>query len=280
MDTNTIKENYNEVISHFKSKLKLPIILTYSVILIIYNWDIIFYLLYQKGHAIDKINYIKNIENTWYHRILLPILISIFYALLFPILQVGINYLFRWFKNKNNELERDEELKNAGHRFEVQTKISGSQSLEVLNNQITNLSKDKEHLNEQITTLIREKEELIRSSNAISSKLSQSNNDPKSKLIQDKAKELLDDYNDFSDEEKVAFQEIINFFNQNSVLSEIMNIEDITTFPIAAESILNFLLANNIINEMMGKRVYTREYKVSKYGKEIISYILSNSLIN
>ncbi len=160
METNAVKENYKEVVSHFKSKLKLPIVLTYSIILILYNWDIIYYLIFQKGDVLENILYIKNINNIWHHRILNPIFIAIFYALLFPILQVGINYVFSWFKNKNNELERNEELDNAKHRFQVQKEISGSQELEVLNNQINSLMVEKNNLNNQISNINEQNEQL------------------------------------------------------------------------------------------------------------------------
>lgn len=162
MEVNTIKENYREVVHNFKSKLKLPIVLTYSIVLILYNWDIIYYLIFQKSDALVKMHYIRNIDNDWYHRILCPVLISIFYALLFPILQVGINYVFRWFKNQNNDLERNEELDNAKHRFQVQKEISGSQELEALNNQINSLIVDRDNLNNRISDMSQQNEKLLK----------------------------------------------------------------------------------------------------------------------
>lgn len=55
-----LKSNITTVQNEIRNKFHLPIFLTYSVILVIYNWDILFYLAFENGKALDKINYVKN----------------------------------------------------------------------------------------------------------------------------------------------------------------------------------------------------------------------------
>lgn len=282
METNAIKENYKEVVSHFKSKLKLPIVLTYSIILILYNWDIIYYLIFQKGDVLENILYIKNIDNDWYHRILNPIFIAVFYALLFPILQVGINYVFSWFKNKNNELERNEELDNAKHRFQVQKEISGSQELESLNNHITNLSNDKETLNKQIKILIKEKEDLQLEKIKLSSENKFKNAEflfkpPQDITITKLAKQIVEEYKKFTTEKQSCLIDIFKYYQKNEVIKDKdEEFSKITIAPKFAYHILNYLSNYKMVNVFSDRISFLQEYRITALGKKVIDYLLEN----
>jgi hypothetical protein len=57
MDEEKLLENIGNSIA---SKLKVPIITTYISVLIIFNWDILFYLIFSSEEAKIKIQYIKD----------------------------------------------------------------------------------------------------------------------------------------------------------------------------------------------------------------------------
>lgn len=282
METNAVKENYKEVVSHFKSKLKLPIVLTYSIILILYNWDIIYYLIFQKSEALIKIHYIKNIDNDWYYRIWIPILIAIFYALLFPILQVGINYVFKWFKKENNMLERQEEKDNAEHRFEIQKIISGYQEIESLNNQIGNLINDKEDLNNQINILMKEKEDLQLEKIKLSSENKFKTSEflfkpPQDITITKLAKQIVEEYKKFTTEKQSCLIDIFKYYQKNEVIEDKdEEFSKITIAPKFAFHILNYLSNYKMVNVFSDRISFIQEYRITALGKKVIDYLLEN----
>jgi|SRR5690554_2736168 len=109
-----IKESIADIRSSLKDRMKLPILLAYCIILIIYNWDVLFYFIVENDTAKEKIEYINdNFKNTYFHRFLCPLIFAIVSTFIFPVLQVGINYFFQWFKNQNKELIRKDEEDNV-----------------------------------------------------------------------------------------------------------------------------------------------------------------------
>jgi uncharacterized membrane protein (DUF106 family) len=80
MGIEELKNNFENIHNEIKNKFRLPIFFTYSVILIIYNWDILFYLGFENEKALSKINYIKeNFYTENFERIWKPILYALTY---------------------------------------------------------------------------------------------------------------------------------------------------------------------------------------------------------
>lgn len=135
-----IKTNIGLIQNDIKNKFRLPIFLTYSVILIVYNWDILFYLAFQKKDALEKIEYVKtNLFTENFDRVWKPILLAILYSILFPFIQLLINFVVQFLKSKNNQITRKEEIDNAEHSYNIQQQLTGKQTLQQLQNKIDEL---------------------------------------------------------------------------------------------------------------------------------------------
>lgn len=98
----------DKITSVATARLKIPIISTYIAVLIIYNWDIIYFLVYQKDTAINKIQYIKtHYHQLYYSRILECLLIAVAILVVFTILNTILNFLLKWFYKKDKEVKEE-----------------------------------------------------------------------------------------------------------------------------------------------------------------------------
>lgn len=260
-----LKANAIAFRKEIKQKFQLPIIITYSIVLIIYNWDILYYLSFEKKAAIYKIKYVKSFfftENA--ERIWKPILLALFYSILFPFIQVVINQVVQYFKRANNKITRKEELDNAIHNFNVQQQLSGQQSLQQLQN--------------KIDQLVIEKEQLISTNNSLLGQLKNDSNDAiNSTQIFDSqfdkiSKKMLEDVNKLTDEEKSTFVETITYLEKITESFTINNLKARTVFPShipnSFEILKRYKLVENITNS-------TEYYKVNQLGLKVLPYFKS-----
>lgn len=96
----------DKITSIATSRLKVPIISTYLIVLTLYNWDILYYLIYQKDTAICKINYIKmHYADMYYARIFECLGIAIIILIVFTSLNTLLNYLLKWFYKKDKAVK-------------------------------------------------------------------------------------------------------------------------------------------------------------------------------
>lgn len=142
----TVKEEVAEIKSNLKERIKLPILVAYCIILVIYNWDVLFYFVLESGIPSQKIAYInKNFTNDYHHRFLIPLLLSFLSTFAFPVLQVGINLLFKEFKNENDQLIKEKEKADVTHEKDLINIRSSNKERDVLQAQVDN--KDIQILN-------------------------------------------------------------------------------------------------------------------------------------
>lgn len=95
----------DKVTDAFTSRLKVPIISTYLSILVLFNWDVLYYLCFQKLPAVCKIAEIKRIWGpVYWQRIIWCIVLAFIVLCVFTMLNTFINYLMRWFymRDKDN----------------------------------------------------------------------------------------------------------------------------------------------------------------------------------
>jgi hypothetical protein len=139
-------------------KLKIPIILTYISVLILYNWDIIFYLFLEKKSASDKIFYIKqNYSLEYYERIFICIGISIILIVLFTILNTLINLSLIWFYRKDKEIsskiESYEKINSLTEQLSKSISESAKLSLKIGNLENINNELNLKKLNSKISDI-------------------------------------------------------------------------------------------------------------------------------
>lgn len=266
-DIEDLKNSVINIQKEFKNKFRLPIIITYSVLLLIYNWDILFYLTLEKGNALSKIKYVKaNFFTTDYHRIWIPILFAVLYSILFPFLQAIINQVVQYFKRYNNKITRQEELDNANHRFNIQQQLSGKQSLEQLQNKIDQLLLENEKLintnNSLINQLKKESEDVLDTNHIFNSEYEKT------------AKEVFALVNKLNNEEKSAFIDVLTAFKENIKAMKLVDLEPKTIFPKHVNKALEILRKQNIIDQPFpGSPEY---FRVNAFGTKFIKYFKEN----
>lgn len=259
-EVESVKENLKSINSEFKNKFKLPIFITYSVILTIYNWDIIFYLAFEKLDALDKIKYVKaNFFTENFERVWKPIFFAIIYSILFPFIQVLINQVVQYFKAFNSKITRKEEIDNAIHSFEVQQQLSGQQSLQQLQNKIDLLILEKDKLISTNSDLVKqlksESSDLLDSNSIINAEYEKT------------AKELFKEINSLNNEEKSTFLEILNYLdNLNDAFYE-SNLKSKTSYPQNIDKTRALLKKYNIV-----ETTSTGFLKVTMFGLKFIKF--------
>jgi hypothetical protein len=118
------------------SRLKIPIIITYLCVLILYNWDIIFYLFMESDAASNKIACIKtSYGSVYYLRIFICMLIAVLLVALFTIINTLLNLCLKWFYRKDKEISSEIES------FEKINSLS-----EQLSQSLSELKKLKSHI--------------------------------------------------------------------------------------------------------------------------------------
>lgn len=88
----------DKIVGDATSRLKIPIVSTYLCVLIIHNWDILYFIFFSNVDATSKILYVKNHYNFWDY--LCRVGGSLLYAIGILILFTFIDYyLVKWLKN-------------------------------------------------------------------------------------------------------------------------------------------------------------------------------------
>lgn len=137
MEKSEILENISNSIAN---RLKVPIVVTYICVLIIYNWDILFYLFFEKIPASQRISTIKDLYgDVYFERIAICLLLAIILIILFTILNTLLNLILKWFyrkdKETNTEIENHEKISSLAEQL--------SESIE----ENKNLNANIQHLN-------------------------------------------------------------------------------------------------------------------------------------
>ena len=269
-----IKTTTEKIGETLLSKLKLPILTTYLVLLPIYNWQIILYLLLKNSPIDVKIKYIvANYHNVYWEGILFPMVMAFVYTLCFPILQVIINILFNWFKKVNKKLIRQEELDDAIHKFELQQNLTGQQSLERLQSNIELLTNENQKLiNDNKNLLERIKSETLKDEQA--NNFRKAISQKRQKELNTNSKNILAKFQELKTEEKSAFLDLINYFDSKDKHLISNSIDSITLYPDHVEIPLEILMENNIVHQVYSSNLHG--YKPTNIGFEILEYFKDN----
>jgi hypothetical protein len=88
----------DKIVGDATSRLKIPIVSTYLCVLIIHNWDILYFVFFSNVDATNKILYVKNHYNFWDY--VCRVGGSLLYAIGILVLFTFIDYyLVKWLKN-------------------------------------------------------------------------------------------------------------------------------------------------------------------------------------
>jgi regulator of replication initiation timing len=247
---------------------------TYLILLIIYNWQIILYLLFKNQQIDIKIKYVvDNYHDNYWKGILIPIIMAFIYTLFFPILQVLINILFSWFKKADKNLNRREELEDAIHKFELQQNLTGQQSLERLQANIDLLTSENQKLiNDNKNLLDRLKDENLKDEQA--NNFRKTISQKRQKEFDIYSKNILSKFQEFTTEEKSVFLDLINYFDEKSKHLSNSSIDTISLYADYADVPLDVLQENNILTQRYSNGLLG--YQPTNIGFDILEYFKDN----
>lgn len=156
-------ELIKELIAFYKEKTKLPIVSTYVILLIIWNWDILSIYLFSSVNMEIRIYWIKYIvPGFWDHlfRILVPALISFTYPFI-------TNYLMfctdKWLNNSISdrmEILNERKIKTAKARYKIKEEELGTSDLKQLEAQIKELEGKRDSLTHSLQSANDQNEDL------------------------------------------------------------------------------------------------------------------------
>mgnify|MGYP000039874004 FL=1 len=127
------------ITNNISSRLKVPIIITYLCVLLIFNWDILYYLLFENDDPTNKIDCIKSTySELYYTRIFHCIIISITLIILFTVINTLLNFCLKWFYKKDKE---------------ITTEVENYEKINVLSSQLSQSVTEIKNLKKQIENL-------------------------------------------------------------------------------------------------------------------------------
>lgn len=118
----SLKSSGEKIIDNLTSRLKIPIIATYVIVLGFQNWDIIYFIIFAKLDVIDKIHFLKSNYDCWDYirRVFGSLGYAVFLLILFTLIDYYLlKYLKRFSIGKKNI---QEEIASANLLKEYQTK--------------------------------------------------------------------------------------------------------------------------------------------------------------
>jgi len=139
----------NEFIKLVRERLKYPIATLYGIILIIYNWDVLSVFFLSKKNIEERVVYInENFADPDYKRLWAPLLKSIFYFLLAPLIMLilefsikTINKLRRRFKRDRELEELDHDIEKAKKEFDIAQEKNGTKTQQQITERIDEMQK-------------------------------------------------------------------------------------------------------------------------------------------
>lgn len=240
MEEEKILENITKSISE---RLKAPIISTYVCVLVLYNWDILFFLFFENSSASFKIQSIKNeYGSVYYTRIIACLIISVTLLITFTVLNTLINFCLKWFYRKDKE---------------ITSEIESYEKVNILTEQLSNSINEIKILNSQV-------ENLKNINNRLSA---QNTNFSISDISKKDYNNLIDFLNTKSNKEKLIFslKELISKL-KNDPKTSIETIYSSSTYEKDMQTLVYFLEERNLLKR---KNLYYENSTMTYQGFEL-----------
>ncbi|HEY1193399.1 hypothetical protein [Flavobacterium sp.] len=264
----TVKEFIQSTFESYKDRVKSPFVGSFALSFILFNWKAFLVLLYSDLSIIVRIKYIE-ISYCSTENFVWPIVIALFYVVVLPYINLGIDYILGYYtksnqdKKDNLETARLEKRKsNAKLLREIADEKAGT-------SEITNLQSKIESLTEEIEKHVKQ------------NKLDNDRWNQNSKLSQEKESELNDLIKELRMENNnlllnlptshIYPSKITDDINKNKLAEEINNIYNKLTVA-EAEEFLNIFQVNGIIN-------YEIKVPLSSKNAELLQALQENNLI-
>lgn len=215
----------DNITKNISSRLKVPIILTYICVLIIYNWDILFYLIFENDAASNKVDCIQTkYGDDYFCRILICLSLSVALIVIFTIINTFLNFCLKWFYKKDKEFT---------------TEVENYEKINILSEQLSQSLTEIKNLNAQVENLKNINQSLNKRDLEINvSEISQKD---------------FDDFVNFlrtqpnSEKLRYSFKELILAMKKDSSL-ELDDLYEDATYEQEMETVINHLLDRNLLS--------------------------------
>lgn len=215
-------------------RLRIPIIITYISVLIIYNWDILFYLFFEEITALEKIKLIKdNYSENYFNRLTSSLLIAILAIIVFTIINTLLNFSLKWFYMKDKD---------------IKSEINNHEKVFVLTSQLSEIIDKNKILNSEIDNL----------KNINSSLSAKSLNLTTSDISQKDFEDLLASINSRNNKEKLQFSlhELITILKKNINIT-VNELIKSSTYEDEMRALLDILKEKNLVKANYDYRLET-----------------------
>lgn len=249
MEKSEILENITKSVSE---RLKVPIVVTYACVLVIFNWDILFYLFFENTSASTRINTIKQVYGEiYYERIFICLTIAVILIVVFTILNTILNLILKWFYRKdretNSEIENFEKISSLTEQLSKSIENTKRLSSEIENLKNINENLSSKNLDIDITEI--------------------SEND---------YNKLLSTINSQADKEKLLYslKELIRELKKD-ISVEYEKIFNVATYEHGMKNLIKILENRQllkVVNDFnQDKERWTNEFKLSKSFKDFLN---------
>ncbi|WP_339888642.1 hypothetical protein [uncultured Flavobacterium sp.] len=151
-------EFFKGLLEASRDRLKNPILGTYSISFILFNWRPLLFLMFSKASIEDKIIVTNSLYCSW-GALLWPLLITIIIAFGVPYFMLLVDIALvkskkdrRRIRHDEQIISLDEQITIATKEFEIQSRKSGTKTIELLQDSISSLEIEKQTLQESINS--------------------------------------------------------------------------------------------------------------------------------
>lgn len=148
-------EIIKELLVFYKEKTKLPIVSTYVILLIVWNWDIISIYLFASFNMETRICLINNmVKSDWQHivRVFCPVIIALSYPFITESLSAWTDKKLLSIRRERRSLKNQENEENAESKFRISEAESGKRTNDELLEQIKESNTQRDLLSDRLKT--------------------------------------------------------------------------------------------------------------------------------
>src|SRR5690554_2172263 len=265
-------EIIKEFIGIYKNKTKLPIVSTYIILLIIWNWDIISIYLFASKDIETRIETIGNMVTWWKHilRIMCPLGIAFAYPFISEFLMDFTDSKLKGLRKNRRTLKNQEEKDKAQNKFDISELESGKRTVDELMEQIKESNVQRDTLSQRIIDNEKFHEEEIKNLKEQVHKLRNSRSSDLEQLKNQKDlifRDFPEHYNNFN----------LHYGSGRAFVDLLVNlhIEKTSTFHVSDEKLIPVLRNFLSYGYVFPKSEIDNLYTLSTKGIEFVKYLKS-----
>lgn len=257
---------FKTIFSTANHRIKNPLLGSFIFSWIIFNWKPIFYLLFAKDKMFYKISLIESIYENPENAIYRPLALSLFYVVIFPYVNLGLNWITQSADRTKRERQQSLDMERLKSLQELALEEKNLEDIRSGNKDISQLNIEKNRLTEELDRLqnsIQEKDKIISEYNARENdltikyqKLLKDSSEERVKNLGENLNSWLERYTKFFTQGNsvVAFDTILSAIEKEEMLKDKLPLHVFEGF-----------IKENVIEKKAG---FENIFKLTKKGEE------------